>query len=137
MLSYHFSIVKVLTWYPAMGPLSLLSFLSLEQPKKGIALATAFCRAVLLQFHFVLQIAKEGNCPSCSRKSALRAGFASDAQRFASSYRKASIPTDSYSTKKAQLFSWTFLVEPKKGIEPLTCSLRVSCSTPEPLWRAT
>ena len=26
--------------------------------------------------------------------------------------------------------------KPEKGIEPLTCSLRVSCSTPELIWRA-
>ena len=28
------------------------------------------------------------------------------------------------------------LMEPKAGIEPATYSLRVNCSTPEPLWRA-
>ena len=27
-------------------------------------------------------------------------------------------------------------LKPEKGIEPLTCSLRVSCSTPELIWRA-
>lgn len=27
-------------------------------------------------------------------------------------------------------------VEPKAGIEPAAYSLRVNCSTPEPLWRA-
>ena len=29
-----------------------------------------------------------------------------------------------------------FTLEPKAGIEPATYSLRVNCSTPEPLWRA-
>lgn len=30
----------------------------------------------------------------------------------------------------------SFIMEPKAGIEPATYSLRVNCSTPEPLWRA-
>ena len=30
----------------------------------------------------------------------------------------------------------SLFVEPKAGIEPATYSLRVNCSTPEPLWRA-
>ncbi len=83
----------------------------LLEPKKGIALrapGSPHCGPALLQM----------------------------LQAFASSYRKASIPTISFAqTKNPALLG--FFLEPKKGIEPLTCSLRVSCSTPELLWRAT
>ncbi len=81
--------------------------------------------------------AKDGTCPTCSRKSALRAGFASDVMRLRPPTAKLQVPLV-FGKRKGTRVGVPFLL-PKTGLEPVRPQwpgdFKSPVSTIPPLWQ--